>query len=180
MPNYTCAMHAVDHRHGVLTVCRRGLLDGRFCRSRQQQRTSFHYLRPPSWPSTDPAAAVPGPGAYAQPDLPRGPAYSLTGWPVAGGQDGGGKAPGPGAYDVGVAESGAPAWMMGAKVQESSMAGEHLGTWRLWQAYQRIMARSRSSGLLCQHSLQPAGHADGKQQCFAACACRCCCNPRAR
>jgi hypothetical protein len=60
------------------------------------------------------------------PDLPRGPTYSLAGRCVAGAQAGGGKVPGPGAYEAVVPKSDTPARTMGGKVQDSSVAGEQL------------------------------------------------------
>lgn len=77
------------------------------------------------------AAAVPGPGAYDPAELHKGPAYSLAGRPAGIGQAGGGPGddgPGPGAYDVAVAESAGPAWTMGAKVLASADTGEDSNT----------------------------------------------------
>lgn len=69
------------------------------------------------------SAAVPGPGAYQPAELPKGPAYSLAGRQVAGGQEAGGAAPpGLGAYEVAAGCSGAPAWSIGSKVSGTQAA----------------------------------------------------------
>lgn len=71
---------------------------------------------------------MPGPGAYDCADMPRGPAYSLTGRrPVdqhSGGK--GGVGPGPAAYDVAGPGATTPAWSMGVKVQVAGEAGESM------------------------------------------------------
>lgn len=62
-----------------------------------------------------------GPGTYQPAELPKGPASSL---PVAVRQEAGGaEGPGPGAYDVAVGDSGAPAWAIASKVSSSGAAG---------------------------------------------------------
>lgn len=78
----------------------------------------------PAGPSTDPAAALPGSGAYRAPELPKGPAYTLSGRQAAGYKGAGGQGPGPGAYDVTVGESGTPAWTIGARVADTEVSGE--------------------------------------------------------